>query len=115
MTEDAQVISSLEKEFKFRLELDATSDRVMFMRFEDGRNYRLEHPGAMTVARLFSVADNELTYKCLEYFFDNCIRPDADNKTKKIDKNNLDLDETLDLWLVFAWRFLRRGLSIAIK
>lgn len=113
MDEDIQAINELKEQFKFSIELDPASDRVMFLRFEDGRNYRLEHPGAMAAARLFGTAGSDILPQCLEYFLDNCIRPDADNKTKVINKDNLDLNETLDLWLPFAWRFLRRSISIA--
>ncbi len=105
-------IQELCEQFKFTIELEAKDERVMYLRFEDGRGYRLEHPGALAIARLFSSDTNSLTSDCLEYFIQKCILPIAETKAKTLNAESLSLDETMDLWLPFAWRWLRRGIKI---
>jgi hypothetical protein len=100
-------IDILKEQFKFVVELEPQDERVSYMQFDDGRRYRLQHPGALVIARLFSSNSDTLTADCLDYFLKNCISPVADNKTKVLNAETLDLDETMDLWLPFAWRWLR--------
>lgn len=105
----SQAIAVLMKEFEFRIEIDPKDSRIMFLRFDDGRAYRLQHPGTLAAIELFVDEEQHIQHNCLKYFISNCIQPFADDKTKVLDNETMDIDEGFDLWLDFAWRWLRRG------
>ena len=110
---DAEV-EALCKEFKFTIELEPKDEKVLYLKFDDGRGYRLQHPGALVAARLFGTTTESLTADCLDYFIENCITPIVNTAAKTLTAANLDLTETIELWMPLAWRFLRRGIGIAI-
>ena len=108
-------IKALCEEFKFVIDLEASDERVIYLRFQDGRGYRAQHPGALVVARIFGTETKHLTFDCLEYFIKNCLTPIAGTTAKTLTADNMDTDETLNLWLPFAWRFLRRSSKLVTK
>lgn len=115
LQENQEEIQELAERFKFHFEVEPKDERVLYLKFEDGRFYELLHPGALAVARLFSTTSDKVMADCVEYFLNNCITPKADGKTKRLDPDNMDIDEMLDLWMPLAWRYLRHSSKIALR
>lgn len=115
MIEEFEYIQSLKDSFKVDFSLEPTDERILYLNFEDGRKFRLQHPGALQIAKIFSKETDSLSSDALEYFLNNCIDPVAGTQTKALNEETLGLNETMDFWLPFAWRWLRYGLSIIVK
>ena len=107
MNELQEAIKELKDEFKFELSLEPKDELILYMVFEDGRQYTLQHPGTLTAVKLIYSQGVEA---CFEFFIKNCIRVRegvSDNKAKNITPENLEIHEAFDLWYPLAWRFLR--------
>ncbi len=109
---DAQRIAvrELEDEFKFTIVADPIDELVAIMAFDDGRTYRLQHPGALASVRIFDETQG-LDARCLEFFCKNCALPNGGGATK-LDLANMKLREAHELWTPLSWRFLRWGNGI---
>lgn len=109
----AKEIARLQKLFNFEIELELTDNKIIHLNFADGRSYTLQHPSAIVASELLST-DHNVAIECLKYMIENCIRPRSGSETKVLNVETLDLDETLELWNPFAWRWLRRGSKLVI-
>jgi hypothetical protein len=103
MDEVKQAVAELEKEFKFSIAPDPVDELVAVLAFEDGRAWRLQHPGAVASIRIFN--GDDLDVVCLSVFCKSATP--ANPQTPKLDPHLLKLDEAHRLWAPLSWRFLR--------
>jgi len=97
------MLSKLEEEYGFTVETDETNKTVEFIKFKDGREYKLQHP---TFFQLHDALTSENSETSLFLLGLDCLYPRND-KSPKIDEEWLEKNKVEGMNL---WSRLLRGL-----
>lgn len=104
-----ETIKQLAKEFKFIIEPDKNNKDIDFIIFDDGREYKFQHPSFMEFHETMFSSEKSLEQTAFLHGL-KVLFP-TNGKSPKIDEKylNANFDESLYLWSPLLRRLLLRS------